>query len=63
MLNFLKPKTKTTTIDIIFRISSVTFLVLFVVEVIIPGFVANYFDPAWFLIIAIFSGILNRTHI
>jgi len=63
MFNFFKPKIKTTTLDIIFRISFLTFLVLFAVEVIIPGFVANYFDPAWFLIIAIFSGILNRTHI
>ena len=46
-------------IEIIFRISFVTFGFLFVIEYVFPGFVTNWFNPIWLLIIAIFSGIIT----
>lgn len=43
---------------IIFRISFITFIVLFITDYFLPGFVTNYFNPIWLLIIAVISGII-----
>ncbi len=45
-------------IDIIFKISSVTFIIFFVVEYFLPGFVTNWFNPIYLLIFAIISAII-----
>lgn len=45
----------------IFRVSLITFLILFLVEYLEPGFVTNWFNPVWLLIITIVSGILVIT--
>ncbi|HLC89754.1 MAG TPA: hypothetical protein VJG65_02215 [Patescibacteria group bacterium] len=42
----------------IFRFSFILFVVLFLVDLILPGFVTNYFNPIWLLILAIISGII-----
>ena len=44
---------------VIFRISFITFVILFAVEYFLPGFVANWFNPIWLLIIALISGIIQ----
>lgn len=44
--------------QLIFRTSFILFVIIFIVEYIFPGFVTNWFNPVWFLIIAIISGIL-----
>lgn len=43
---------------IIFRISLIIFLILFVIETILPGFVISWFNPVGMLIIAVVSGII-----
>lgn len=45
--------------QIIFRISFITFIVLFVVDYFLPGFVTNWFNPIYLLIIALVSGIMQ----
>jgi hypothetical protein len=44
--------------QLFFRFSFGYFLVLWLVDLILPGFVTNWFNPIWFLIIAIISGII-----
>jgi hypothetical protein len=46
---------------IIFRLSGLAFLVLFVLDYFQPGFVTNYFNPIWLLILALASGIVLVT--
>jgi len=43
---------------IIFRVSFVSCLVLFIVDYLIPGFVTNWFNPIWLLIVALISGLI-----
>ncbi len=40
---------------IVFRVSFITFLILFIIEYLEPGFVTNWFNPVWLLIIGIIS--------
>jgi len=47
--------------QVIFPISSVTFVALFFAEYLEPGFVTNWFNPVWLLILSLFSGILATT--
>lgn len=42
----------------IFRFSFITFVILFLVEYLEPGFVTNWFNPIWLLILALISSIL-----
>jgi len=44
--------------EIIFRFAFITFLVLFVLDYLFPGFVTNWFNPIWLLFAAIISGIV-----
>jgi len=46
-------------IKIIFRFSLLIFIILFIIDYVLPGFVTNWFNPIWFLIIAILSGIIT----
>lgn len=48
-------------IEIIFRITFISFTVFFILEYFLPGFVTNWFNPIWLLIIAIISGIIVIT--
>lgn len=43
---------------LVFRYSLVSFIFFSCVDLVLPGFVTNYFNPFWLLLIAIFSGIL-----
>jgi hypothetical protein len=43
---------------LIFRFSFFLFLVLFAIDFVLPGFVTNYFNPIWLLLIALVSGII-----
>ncbi|MDD2807042.1 MAG: hypothetical protein PHW95_00775 [Patescibacteria group bacterium] len=43
---------------VIFRFSFVAFVFFSAVDLVWPGFVTNYFNPFWLLLIAIISGIL-----
>lgn len=62
-LNFFQPKQNfwLELCRLIFRVSFLTFTVLFIVGYLIPGFVTNWFNPIWLLIIAIISGIIVVT--
>lgn len=62
-LDFLKQKEKFLKglLEIVFRVSALGFVVLFIIEYIIPGFVTSWFNPIWLLIIAIISGIIVTT--
>lgn len=44
--------------QIIFRIFFAVFMILFIIEYIEPGFVTNWFNPIWLLIITIISAII-----
>jgi hypothetical protein len=57
-MKFLRSKLSVQLIDVIFRVSLLTFVGLFVVEYVEPGFVTNWFNPVWVLIIMLMSGIL-----
>jgi len=43
----------------LFKASFIMFIVLAVLEFFIPGFVTNYFNPVWILIISVFSAIIS----
>ncbi len=43
---------------IIFRISLITFIVLFLAEYVEPGFVTNWFNPILILLLALITGSL-----
>ena len=63
MKNFFLPQSRTRYIGeavatATFRVSSLTFLVLFIVEYLEPGFFANWLHPGWILLVAIASSIL-----
>ncbi len=45
----------------LFQISFITFTIFFIVDYIFPGFVTNWFNPIWLLIIAIISSIIVIT--
>lgn len=45
---------------LIFRVSFVTFLVLFAVDYAFPGFVSNWFNLVWLLILAAVCGIVSQ---
>ena len=47
---------------IIFRVSSITFMAVFMAEYLCPGFVTNWFNPAWILLIALISVIMVATN-
>lgn len=59
-INFFQPKEHffLDFIQVIFRVFSVTFIIFFVVEYFLSGFVTSWFNPIWLLIIAIISGII-----
>jgi len=42
----------------IFKLSFCIFLILLLAELVEPGFVSNWFNPVWLLMIALFSGIV-----
>jgi len=44
---------------IIFRISFITFIILFAVDYFLPGFVTNWFNPIYLLIIVVVLGIIQ----
>ena len=44
--------------QIFFRIFLLAFVITFIIEYIEPGFVSNWFNPVWLLIIAVTSGIV-----
>ena len=44
----------------VFRISVVASMLLLLVEYLEPGFVANWFNPLWVLLLAAGSGILSQ---
>lgn len=46
---------------IVFRAFFLTFLALFIVDYFLPGFVTDYFNPIWLLIISIITGIIAIT--
>jgi len=54
--NFLKP-----ILRLIFRVSLVTFLFLLTLEYVFPGFVTNWFNPIWILILSLFCAIIVIT--
>jgi len=64
-INFFKPKEHffLGLARIIFRIATVTFIVLLLIDYILPGFVTNWFNPIWLLIIAIIAGIIQGLEI
>ncbi|OGY43440.1 MAG: hypothetical protein A2729_04700 [Candidatus Buchananbacteria bacterium RIFCSPHIGHO2_01_FULL_39_14] len=43
---------------IIFYYSFFIFLILFLLDYLAPGFVTNYFNPVYLLILAVISGII-----
>jgi hypothetical protein len=45
--------------EIIFHFSLIIFLILLLIEYLVPGFATNWFNPIWFLIVAILSGIIT----
>lgn len=45
----------------VFRLSFVSFAAAALAEYMVPGFVTNWFNPAWLLILAVISGILVVT--
>ncbi|OGY43533.1 MAG: hypothetical protein A2731_03835 [Candidatus Buchananbacteria bacterium RIFCSPHIGHO2_01_FULL_39_8] len=45
----------------IFRVFFITFLLLFIIDLAEPGFVTNWFNPVWLLIIALISAIIFIT--
>jgi len=45
---------------VVFRVSIVTSFLLLAVEYLLPGFVANWFNPLWVLLLAAGSGILSQ---
>lgn len=47
---------------LIFKVSFVIFVILLVVDLILPGFVTNWFNPVWLLIISIISGIIFQAN-
>lgn len=48
-------------VSIIFRFTASTFFILVIIEYLFAGFVTNYFNPIWLLIIAVISGIIQVT--
>ncbi|MFA6410186.1 MAG: hypothetical protein WCW26_01265 [Candidatus Buchananbacteria bacterium] len=44
--------------QMVFRFALITFLILFGLDFIFPGFVTNWFNPIWFLLLALFSVII-----
>jgi len=60
-VNFFKPKENfwLGLSQIVFRISFILVIFLFVMEYIFPGFVTSWFNPIWVLIITIISGIIS----
>jgi len=60
-IDFLKQEEKffLGLVEIIFRFTFITFLVLFILDYLVRGFVTNWFNPIWFLIIALISGIIT----
>ena len=45
--------------DLFFKASFILFLILFLAEAAFPGFATNWFNPIWFLLLAIFFIIIN----
>ena len=45
---------------VIFPVSFITFLALFAVDYVFPGFVSNWFNPVWLLIIAAVCVIIQQ---
>ncbi len=43
----------------VFRVSLVAFLLLLVIDFLEPGFVSNWFNPLWVLLLVVVSGILS----
>jgi len=46
---------------VVFRVSFILFLIIFIVEYLYPGFATNWFNPIWFLIISLISVIILVT--
>ena len=43
----------------VFRVALVTLILLLVVDFFEPGFVSNWFNPLWVLLLVVVSGILS----
>ena len=43
-------------VEAVFRVTSVSFIVVFAVEYFVPGFATNWFNPVWLLITAFITG-------
>ncbi len=46
--------------QVIFRVSFVTFASLFFLDLLLPGFVTNWFNPVWILLIALITSIISQ---
>jgi len=45
---------------LIFRAAFCLFALFFIVDYVFPGFVTNWFNPIWILIIAVISAIISQ---
>lgn len=59
-INFIKQKPKIWPAYnlAIFRVTAVLFMILFTADYFIPGFVTNWLNPIYILLIALLSGLL-----
>ncbi len=46
------------TVEAVFQVSFVSFLALFAIDYIFPGFVSNWFNSVWLLILSFFCIII-----
>jgi len=47
--------------ELIFRFSFAVFVILFLAECLVPGFVTIWFNPVWLLIVSSVTGIITIT--
>lgn len=61
MMNWFANKSLSQAVgQLIFHYSFGLFLFLFIIEFVEPGFVTNFFNPIWVLIVAIISGTVTN---
>lgn len=55
-----QPTLLTVIATLVFRVSLATFMLLFFVDYLEPGFVTNWFNPLWLLLLAVVSGMMSQ---